>query len=82
MSMYYVYLLQSITHPEQRYIGFTANLKARFRQHNEAVSGHTAKYKPWRLVAYFAFADEQRARQFEFYLKTGSGNAFAKKRLW
>lgn len=54
----------------------------RFCAHNGALSGHTARYKPWRLVAYFAFANERRAREFEYYLKTGSGNAFAKKRLW
>lgn len=76
--MHYVYLLQSVSHPDQRYIGFTANLKNRFRSHNEAGSGHTSRYKPWRLVAYFGFADERRAREFEYYLKTGSGNAFAK----
>jgi len=75
-------LLQSIAFPERRYIGFTTNLKTRFRQHNEAVSGHTSRYKPWRLVTYFAFADERRAREFEYYLKTGAGNAFANKRLW
>lgn len=82
--MYYVYLLQSISHPERRYyyIGFTANLKVRFRSHNEAVSAHTSRYKPWRLVANFASADERRAREFEYCLKTGSGNAFAKKRFW
>jgi len=33
-------------------------------------------------VAYFAFADERKAREFEFYLKSGSGKAFAKKRFW
>ena len=80
--MYYVYLLESISHPNQRYVGFTANLKSRVGSHNKAASGHTSKYKPWRLIAYFAFADEQRARQFEHYLKTGSGHAFAKKRFW
>lgn len=70
------------SHPDQRYIGFTRNLMNRFCAHNGALSGHTARYKPWRLVAYFAFANERRAREFEYYLKTGSGNAFAKKRLW
>jgi len=28
------------------------------------------------------FEDETRAIDFEKYLKSGSGNAFAKKRLW
>jgi len=40
------------------------------------------KYKPWELVGYHAFADERRAREFEHYLKSGSGKAFANRRLW
>jgi predicted GIY-YIG superfamily endonuclease len=43
---------------------------------------HTAKYKPWKLITYMAFADERKAREFEHYLKSGSGKAFANKRLW
>jgi hypothetical protein len=34
------------------------------------------------LVTYVAFADKQKAQAFELYLKSGSGHAFAKKRLW
>jgi hypothetical protein len=37
---------------------------------------------PWELNSYHAFVDESKAREFEYYLKTGSGQAFAKKRLW
>jgi putative endonuclease len=33
-------------------------------------------------VTYVAFSDEQQAGMFERYLKSGSGHAFAKKRLW
>jgi len=36
---------------------------------------------PWKLVAYLAFSSEEKAREFEQNLKTGSGRAFAKKRL-
>ena len=35
------------------------------------------KYKPWKLISYHAFADERRAREFEYNLKSGSGRAFA-----
>ena len=80
--MFYVYLLTSEGAPGQRYVGFTEDLDARFKSHNEGASVHTAKYRPWRLVAYCAFEDEAKARQFEFYLKSGSGRAFANKRLW
>jgi hypothetical protein len=43
---------------------------------------HTpARYKPWRIKTYVAFSDEKRAVAFEKYLKSGSGRAFANKRL-
>ena len=80
--MFYVYLLRSESAPDQRYTGFTRDLKARLKFHNEGASRHTSKYRPWRVVTYFAFTDEQKARAFEHYLKSGSGAAFADKRLW
>ncbi len=80
--MFYVYLLQSEAHPNQRYVGFTTDLKSRLKTHNSGGSVHTAKFKPWKLVCYLAFEDERRAREFEYYLKSGSGKAFANKRLW
>ena len=80
--MHYVYLLRSLSDPNERYVGFTADVNARLKKHNEGASVHTAKYRPWKLTAYFAFEDERRAREFEFYLKSGSGRAFANKRLW
>jgi predicted GIY-YIG superfamily endonuclease len=80
--MHYVYLLRSISFPDQRYVGATASLKARIQAHNAGQSVHTSKYKPWDVVAYFAFQDEQKAIAFEKYLKSGSGRAFANKHLW
>jgi putative endonuclease len=35
--------------------------------------------RPWRLASYFAFADEIKARNFERYLKSGSGKTFANR---
>jgi len=40
-----------------------------------------AEFKPWELVWYCAFPDKYRALEFEKYLKSHSGRAFAKKRL-
>lgn len=80
--MHYVYLLQSESEARQRYVGTTSNLKQRLVQHNAGQSAHTAKFKPWKLVTYVAFSDEAQAEQFERYLKSGSGHAFARKRLW
>lgn len=80
--MKYVYLLQSISHPEQRYVGLTTDIDKRLAAHNAGQSTHTAKYRPWKLVTYLAFSDEKQAAEFEKYLKSGSGRAFASKRLW
>src|SRR5262245_26436033 len=75
------YLLESINHPNERYIGLTDDLRCRFRAHNGGRSPHTRKFRPWRLVTYIAFSDEQKAIDFERYLKSASGRAFANKRL-
>jgi len=80
--MKYVYLIKSIPYPEQRYIGLTSDIKARLKAHNAGQSKHTSKFKPWKLVAYFAFSEEPKAHEFEKYLKSGSGKAFANKRFW
>jgi len=80
--MFYVYLIRSEAFPEQRYVGFTTDLKGRLAAQNAGGSVHTSKYKPWTLISYHAFAEKRRAQEFEFYLKTGSGKAFANRRLW
>jgi len=80
--MWYVYLLQSKSKPDQRYVGATRDLKVRLKQHNSGQSAHTSKHLPWRLVTYVAFSNERQAAEFERYLKSGSGHAFARKRFW
>ena len=80
--MHYVYLLQSETFPGQRYVGLTSDLRRRLAEHNTGKSSHTSKYVPWRLVTYVAFSNEHQAEVFERYLKSGSGHAFASRRLW
>jgi putative endonuclease len=52
--MKYVYLLESIEHPEQNYVGLTDDLRARLKVHNSGGSSHTTKYKPWQLITYVA----------------------------
>jgi predicted GIY-YIG superfamily endonuclease len=77
-----VYLLQSLSHPNQRYIGLTSDLKGRLAAHNGETSPHTSKYRPWRLRAAIWLDDHQRALDFEPYLKTDSGYAFARRHFW
>jgi putative endonuclease len=78
--MYYVYILRSIEHDEV-YTGLTTDLKKRLMQHNQGKSIHTNKFRPWKVVTYLCFDHKQRAHDFERYLKTGSGIAFARRHL-
>jgi predicted GIY-YIG superfamily endonuclease len=81
MTFFYVYILQSRVAEETFYVGFTEDLQARLNTHNSGQVFHTAKHRPWRIKTAVAFTDRQRAIQFERYLKSASGRAFAKKRL-
>lgn len=81
MIVKYVYILQSEIDPERYYTGSTTDLKRRYKEHNNGQSIHTNKFKPWKLKAYIAFDDENKADAFEMFLKTGNGRAFIKKRL-
>ncbi len=80
--MYYVYLLESRKAVGQRYVGLASDLKRRLSKHNAGKSPHTSKFAPWRLVTYVALSNKRRASDFERYLKSGSGHAFANRRLW
>ena len=80
--MHYVYLIESRSAQRQRYVGLTVDLKRRLEDHNSGKSIHTSKFGPWRLITYIAFSDRAKAEAFERYLKSGSGHAFANRRLW
>lgn len=80
--MHYVYLLQSQTRGDKRYIGSTSDLKARLQKHNQGAVASTAEHKPWKLETYLVFGTKSQAETFERYLKSGSGRDFANTRLW
>lgn len=56
-------------------------MKQRFTLHNDGKVKSTKPHIPWKLIWYGAFGTEKEARDFELYLKTGSGKSFAYKRL-
>jgi predicted GIY-YIG superfamily endonuclease len=80
--MPYVYLLQSIRFPDQRYVGLTHDFRHRLQEHNSGESPHTSRYRPWKPIVVMRSEDERRAAEFEQYLKSGSGRAFAQRHLW
>ena len=81
MSYHYVYILQSETHCDKFYTGRTQNLGERLKYHNTGKCKYTSDYIPWKIKTAIAFTDRQKAIDFECYLKTQSGRAFAKNRL-
>jgi putative endonuclease len=81
MNFSYVYVLQSIQAPERFNVSLTKDLKQGLGAHNAGEVPHTAKFRPSRIKAAVAFTDRKGAADFEKYLKTASGRAFAKKRL-
>jgi putative endonuclease len=80
--MYYVYLIESLSTQGERYVGIITDLKQRLSEHNQGKSSHTKKFSSWKLSTYIAFTDRSKAEDFECHLKSGSGHAFARKRLW
>lgn len=80
--MFYVYLIRSIKNPNKTYVGFTNDLKERLKKHNEGASIFTYDDRPWKLITFIGFDEKSKAVEFEKYIKSGSGYAFAKRRLW
>ena len=74
-----VYVLKTANPKDHYYIGLTSDVRARLADHNAGRCPHTARYRPWHLHITIEFPDERRAIDFERYLKSGSGRAFAKR---
>lgn len=75
--MFYVYILGC--NDKRTYIGSTNDLKDRLKRHQSGYVPATIKRLPVTLLSYFAFSTEATARNFEKYLKSGSGRAFLRK---
>ena len=75
----YVYFLELSN--RDIYVGSTDNLRRRFASHQQGHVVSTSKYLPAVLRSYVAIADEVTARRLERYFKSGSGKAFAKRRV-
>lgn len=77
---HYVYVLQSLKN-EGLYIGYTKDLRKRFKQHNSGMDEYTKKYMLWELIHYEAYLNEKDARRREKYLKTSQGSRLLKRML-
>jgi putative endonuclease len=75
----FVYILRSVSDRQRRYIGSTADVSERLRAHNAGQNPSTVRWKPWVIDVSIEFQSEKVALQFEKYLKSGSGHAFASR---
>jgi putative endonuclease len=78
-SFHYVYILISEADEARYYTGLTKDLEARLKAHNRGQVPHPSKHLPWRIETAIAFRSREKAAEFEKYLKSHSGRAFARK---
>jgi len=77
--VYYIYVLLSVKN-KRRYVGFTRNDPMdRLKGHNNGNSQYTRNNRPFILVYSEPFAEEEKARKRERFLKTGQGRKFLDK---
>ncbi len=76
----YVYILKSLKN-DSFYIGYTTDLKRRFKQYNNGESQATKPFRPYKLIFYEAFLNNKDAKNREVYLKGGYGRKTINKLL-
>ena len=77
--MFYVYILKCID--GSFYTGCSEDLNERINRHQKGYVDATKNKIHVVLVFFCAFVNKYKAFEFEKYLKSGSGIAFAKKRF-
>lgn len=77
--MWYVYFLELSN--RDIYVGYTRDLKQRFKAHNDGEVQATKGSLPAKLKSYVSVDHRSTALDLERYFKSGSGKAFAFKRF-
>ena len=80
IMFYYVYVLQGLKN-KGLYVGYTNDLRKRFKEHNRGLNFSTRPYIPWQLIHYEAYLNRDDARRREKYLKTSQGSRLLKRML-
>ena len=76
--MFTVYAISSINR-NYMYVGMSSSLQARLKSHNKGYNKTTKPYAPFILIYTRDFETRKEAREYEKYLKSGSGKEFLKK---
>jgi len=77
---YYVYALHS-SKDGKLYIGFSTDLKSRFKEHADGKVRATFYRRPLELIYYEAYKNRKIAQKRERQLKNGKAHTALKKRL-
>ena len=77
--MWIVYILKCSDNTY--YVGCTNDIKNRLSRHKNDDVSYTSSRLPFEVAHQSVFFDKYKAYEFEKYLKSGSGRAFAIKRL-
>ena len=72
---FYTYVLESLK-DGLRYVGYTANLKKRIKEHQEGYNFSTKFRRPFKLIYFEGCLNQQDAKRREGYLKTTQGRRF------
>jgi len=80
IMFYYVYVIQSKM-TKELYKGYTKDLKERLEKHKRGLNFSTKTGRPWELIHYEAYRNEEDAKRREKYLKTSQGSRLIKRML-
>jgi len=75
--MFYVYALKSLRR-NYTYIGMTADVQRRLKDHDAGYNKTTKPYKPFSTLLLEEYPTRDLARRREKYLKSGVGRAYLK----
>ncbi|MFA5103848.1 MAG: GIY-YIG nuclease family protein [Candidatus Margulisiibacteriota bacterium] len=78
--MFITYVLRSLK-DGKLYTGFTGDLEARVKLHNDGFVKATNSRRPFKLIYYEACEAKSDAMNREKQLKTGFGRAYLKRRI-
>lgn len=80
MFMYYVYVLESLK-TGRYYIGSSANINERLKEHNSGDSFSTRNQRLWKVIYTEQKKTQIEARRREKFFKTGDGRRVLKNFL-
>jgi len=79
--MFTVYILYSQKF-DKIYIGYTSNIEARIKSHNElAKKGWAIKFRPWQIIHTEEFTTKSEAMQREKWFKSGIGRRYIHEQI-